>query len=421
MFLSQVKQDNGLTKLEIYTLLEKSLAGRKLTKVLLLPPDFTRFHSNAGLITNFYYHYFVNRGIEVDIMPTLGTHVAVTEEQASEMFGDIPYEKFLYHDWRRDVVKIGVIPGSFISSISENVWQEDVDVEVNKRIVDPTYDLIISIGQVVPHEVAGMANHAKNIFVGAGGKNMIDASHMAGALFGIENIMGRDHTPVRALFDYSLEHFLTKQKVLFVLTVTTNSVEKGIVTHGLFIGEKREVLNKAIELSLKVNFTQLEKSIKKCLVYLDPKEFQTTWVGNKSIYRTRMAIADGGELIVLAPGVKRFGEDLKVDELIRKYGYSGRDKILDLYAHSEEIKANLGVAAHLIHGSSDGRFSITYCVKEISQQEIESVGFQAADFDEMYSKYHVNQLKPGYNIVNGEEVYFIPNPALGLWISKERI
>lgn len=421
MKITKVKEGIGLTKEEITSMLDKSLEGRKLNKVLLLPPDFTRFHSNAGLITNYYYHYLVNKGVEVDILPTLGTHVAITKEQASVMFGDIPYEKFIYHDWRNDVKKIGVVPGAFIETISDNLWHTDVDVEVNKIILDPSYDLIISVGQVVPHEVVGMANHAKNIFVGAGGKNMINASHMIGALYGIERIMGKDHTPVRALFDYALEHCLNDKNILFVLTVTTNSEETGIITHGLFIGENRDVLEEAIALSLRVNFIQLDHSIKKCIVYLDPEEFQTTWLGNKSVYRTRMAIADGGELIVLAPGVKRFGEDMKVDELIRKYGYIGREKLLKLYESQQDLQENKGTAAHLIHGSADGRFSVKYCVKDITKEEIRSVGYLADDYDVVYKQYDVKNLKPGYNMVNGEEIYFIPNPALGLWISKERM
>lgn len=419
IFLNRGK--DSLSKEEILNALNDSMKNRKLSKVLIIPPDFTRFHSNAGLITNFYYHYFINRGIEVDILPALGTHDAISEKEASEMFGDIPYEKFIYHDWRNDVVKIGEIPASFCKKISEGLWEESVDVEVNKLILDDTYDLIISIGQVVPHEVAGMANHAKNIFVGCGGKNMINASHMIGALYGIERVMGKDHTPVRELFDYAYEKFLKEKNILFVLTVTTNDDEKGIQTHGLFIGESRKGLEEAISLSLRVNFNVLDKGIKKCVVYLNEKEFKTTWLGNKAVYRTRMAIADNGELYIIAPGIKRFGEDLNVDKLIRKYGYIGRDKIIDLLTKNEDLKQSKATAAHLIHGSSDGRFSIHYAVKNISKEEIASVGYIPEDCDEIMKKYDFEHLKDGYNYVNGEEIYYISNPALGLWINKERI
>ena len=87
--------------------MRKSLEGRNIKKALIIPPDFTRFHSNAGFITNVYYHALVEMGAEVDILPALGTHVPVTEDEAGIMFGDVPYEKFMPHNWRTDVMKIG--------------------------------------------------------------------------------------------------------------------------------------------------------------------------------------------------------------------------------------------------------------------------------------------------------------------------
>lgn len=413
--------ETGLTKEEIKAALLQSLEGRTLRNVLILPPDFTRFHSNAGFITNVYYHALTDIGVNVDIMPALGSHVAVTKQQWDAMFGDIPYEKMLVHDWRNDVVKLGEVPAEFLEEITENLWHDSVSVEVNKRVMDEKYDLIISPGQVVPHEVIGMSNHAKNLFVGVGGSDMINKSHMVGAVYGMERMMGKDYTPVRKLFDYGMEHFLNERPILFVLTVTTAPGGK-IRTHGLFIGEGRNCLTEAVKLAQEKNIDFVEHGLKKCVVYLDPSEFKSTWLGNKAVYRTRMAMADGGELIILAPGVERFGEDLQVDGLIRKYGYKGRLHTLEEFnkPENEDLRANMGAAAHLIHGSSDGRFSITYAVKEISQEEIAGVGFIPASYDELAKKYDPHALSFGYNTVDGEEVYFIPNPALGLWINKEK-
>ncbi|MBQ3903589.1 MAG: DUF2088 domain-containing protein [Eubacterium sp.] len=415
------KTENGLTQEEIKKALLESLEGRELKKVLILPPDFTRFHSNAGYITNVYYHALTEQGVKVDIMPALGTHVAVTKEQWNAMFGDIPYEKMLVHNWRTDVVRLGEIPESFLSEITEGLWDEPVNAEVNRLVLDESYDLIISPGQVVPHEVIGMANHSKNLFVGVGGSEMINKSHMVGAVYGMERMMGKDFTPVRRMFDYGMEHFLSERPIMFVLTVTT-APGGNIHTHGLFIGEGRECLTNAVKLAQKKNIDFVEHGLKKCVVYLDPSEFKSTWLGNKAVYRTRMAMADGGELIILAPGVERFGEDDTVDALIRKYGYRGRLHTLEEFRKPEnaDLRENMGAAAHLIHGSSDGRFTITYAVKNITKEEIASAGFNAADYDELAEKYNPNELKYGYNTVDGEEIYYIPNPALGLWINREK-
>ena len=415
------KNDSGLSDEEIREALRESIAGRGVKKALILPPDFTRFHSNAGMITNVYYHALIEMGAEVDVMPALGTHVPMTAEQCRKMFGDIPYERILVHDWRHDVVRLGEVPGDYIDFLTEGLWKEPVSVELNRRVAAGGYDLIISPGQVVPHEVIGMSNHAKNLFVGAGGSDMINKSHMIGAVYGMERMMGRDNTPVRKIFDYAMEHFLKELPVLWVLTVTT--APGGVIhTHGLFIGEGRECLTQAVKLAQEKNIDFVDHGVKKCVVYLDPSEFRSTWLGNKAIYRTRMMMADGGELIILAPGIESFGEDPECDRLIRKFGYHGREATLNAFycPENEDLRNNMGVAAHLIHGSSEGRFSVVYSVKEDMRDAIGLAGFIPADYAEMAEIYNPDKLQYGYNTVRGEEIFYIPNPALGLWINRER-
>ncbi len=419
MNLKRIATGETLSPDEIGATLMASLKGKNPKKVLIVPPDFTRFHSNAGFITNVYYHALEDTA-EVDIMPALGTHAPMTRDECAVMFGDIPYEKFLVHRWREDVIKVGTVPADFLAGISEGTWTEPIDCEVNK-ILFAGYDLILSVGQVVPHEVVGMSNHSKNILVGLGGSKFINASHMVGALYGMERMMGRDNTVTRKLFDYCVAHFLKDLPILWVLTVTT-APQGTIRTHGLFIGEGRQPLENAITLAQQKNLDLLDRPIGKCVVYLTPGEFKSTWLGNKSVYRTRMAIADGGELLVLAPGIVKFGEDETQDRLIRKYGYVGRKRVLELFRTERDLKENMGVAAHLIHGSSDGRFTITYAVKKIPRAEIESVGFKSADYDEAVRRYDPEKLKTGWNVLNdGEEIFFIPNPALGLWMERGRL
>lgn len=406
----------GLNDSQIRTALEQSLLDVRmnLKKVLILPPDFTRYHSNAGRITWHLYDMLKN-SCEVDIMPALGTHVPVTESEWKAMFGDIPFEKMIVHNWRTDVTKVGTVPAEFVTEVSEGLVNDPIDVEVNKRLLDSSYDLILSVGQVVPHEVVGMANRNKNIFVGCGGSSMINSSHMLGAFYGLERIMGKDHTPVRKVFDYAEEHFLSEIPLKYILTVT-DAPGGHIRTHGLFIGRERKYFEEAVALAQKTNLTFVDKAFKKVVVLLDEKEFKSTWLGNKSVYRTRMAIADGGELIVLAPGVDKFGEDPSIDKLIRKYGYCGRENVLRLVKEKEDLRENLSAAAHLIHGSGDGRFSITYCTRHLTGEEVRGACYGYIPYDEAVKTYDPTLLKDGWNtLANGEEIYYISNPALGLW------
>jgi nickel-dependent lactate racemase len=396
----------------------KKLGERK--KVLVIPPDFTRFHSRAGELTSFVYQHYQNK--VSDILPALGTHVGMTEEEIDKMFPGVPHQLFRVHDWRNDVVTVGKVPGSFVSEITNGGLDFDWPAQVNKLIWDGGHDLILSIGQVVPHEVIGMANYNKNIFVGTGGSEGINKSHFVGAVYGMENLMGKADNPVRKLLNYASEKFTNHLPIVYMHTVVGRDAESGkLVTRGLFIGDDYSVFIKAAELSLKVNFTMLDKPLKKVVVYLDPSEFKSTWLGNKSIYRTRMAMADGGELIVLAPALKEFGEDKEIDRLIRKYGYRGTPRTLKSLKENPELEANLSAAAHLIHGSSEDRFSITYCPGHLTRQEIESVNFNYAPLDEMMQKYNPEILKDGFNTLpDGEEIFYISNPAIGLWAYKER-
>lgn len=388
-------------------------------KVLAVPPDFTRYHSRAGEITTYVYDYFKNN--LTDILPALGTHVPMTEAEISEMFPGVPHNLFSVHDWRNDVVTVGTIPGEKVSEITNGTIDSDWPAQLNKLVTHGEHDLILSIGQVVPHEVIGMANYNKNLFVGTGGSAGINKSHFVGAAFGMEKVMGRAENPVRSLLNYASDNFITDLPVVYVHTVVGMDENGELVTRGLFIGDDIEVFTLAAELSLKVNFTMLEKPLRKVVVYLDPSEFKSTWLGNKSIYRTRMAIDDGGELFVLAPGLKEFGEDKEIDRLIRKYGYRGTPATMKALKENEELENNLSAAAHLIHGSSEGRFSITYCPGKLSQKEIESVNFKYAELNQIMEKYNPEKLKDGYNILpDGEEIFFISNPAIGLWAYKER-
>jgi len=389
------------------------------SKVLAIPPDYTRFHSRAGEITEMAWQYYGDK--MMDILPALGTHTPMKPADISHMFGETPLNLFREHDWRNDVVSMGEVPAEFLHKVSEGRVNYSWPAQVNKLLAFGGHDLILSVGQVVPHEVIGMANHNKNIFVGTGGAEGINKSHFLGAAYGMERIMGRADSPVRKVLDYASDHFGKSLPIVYVLTVLGKD-ENGILkTRGIYVGDDRECFDLAAELSLKVNFIKLPKPLKKVVVYLDPSEFKSTWLGNKSIYRTRMAIDDGGELIVLAPGLMEFGEDKEIDRLIRKYGYVNTPEILDLTNKNEELKNNLSAAAHLIHGSTEKRFNVTYCPGNLSKEEINSVNYSFGNLGEMSKIYNPSVLKDGFNTLpGGEEIFYISNPALGLWAYEDR-
>jgi nickel-dependent lactate racemase len=389
-------------------------------RVLALPPDFTRFNSRGGLLTCLTYDFFGDR--LVDVMPALGTHVPMPDEQLEKMFPGLPKSLIREHRWRDDVVTVGEVPADYVAEVTEGIWTRSWPAQLNKLVWQGGHDLILSIGQVVPHEVIGMANYNKNVFVGTGGSRGINESHFIGAAYGMERMMGRADTPLRRILNYAQERFCSHLPLVYVLTVVGPDGRGGLVTRGLYVGDDYECFERAAELSVQVNFTVLPQELQKVVVYLDPEEFHSTWLGNKAIYRTRMAIADGGELIVLAPAVKTFGEDPEIDRLIRKYGYRTTPEIMGFMRDNQDLQQNLSAAAHLIHGSSENRFRITYCPGPLTRREIEDVGYQYAELEAVCARYDPHRLADGWNTLDdGQQVYFISNPALGLWAWEGRI
>ena len=412
--------ETDLSPGQLHDLLLESLAKLGERKsVLVVPPDQSRLHSRAGDLTRYAWEHYRDRLRA--ILPALGTHAAMQPDQIARMFGSIPTELFRVHNWRTDVETLGEVPAEFIHEQSEGKLNYSWPAQVNQLIAHGGFDLILSIGQVVPHEVIGMANYNKNILVGTGGRDGINRSHYLGAVYGMERIMGRAENPVRNVLNYAADHFLRHLPIVYVLTVIGRTPDHRLAVRGLYIGDDAECFHQASALSLAVNFEILDAPIQKAVVFLDPHEFHSTWLGNKAIYRTRMAMADGAELIILAPGVKTFGEDRAIDALIRKYGYRGTPATLASVSRNADLAADLRAAAHLIHGSSEQRFTIRWCPGHLSKEEVEGVGFQHGDLEMMLGHYDPQQLHQGYNRINGEPVFFIANPGLGLWSYRGKL
>ncbi|HEX5235063.1 MAG TPA: lactate racemase domain-containing protein [Silvibacterium sp.] len=396
----------------------------RLNRVLLLPPDLTRAHSGAGKVTEWIYQEIVAREPQahVRVIPTLGQHIPHTEAENKWMFGSIPNHIILPHDWRGGVSHVGTIAASMVSETTGGVADWPIPVDLNSTLMNEPWDLIVNIGHVVPHEVLGFANHNKNYFIGLGGKDTICASHIAAAVYGIENNLGCLITPLRACFNHAEKTMLGHLPDVYFQIVMRRDADNRLVTSGVYVGDDLDTYLQAARLSRAQNITVFEKPVKKIVAVMQADEFRATWVANKAVYRTRMALADGGELLILAPGVERFGEQPEVDALIRKYGYKGTERTLRLYKTEPDMQAIPHGVAHLIHGSSEGRFTITYAPGKLTREEIEAVGYQYADLATAQKRYGPGKMQEGWNtMLDGEEVYYISTPSAGLWATEAKL
>lgn len=385
-----------------------------VSNVLLLPPDQTRLFSRAGELTVLC-HDLLGDKIR-DIMPALGTHSAMTPAQLDHMFPGVPHDLFRVHRWRDDVVELGQVPAEFVTEVTGGIYTKPWPAQVNRLLRDGKHDLIFSLGQVVPHEVIGMANYNKNVFVGTGGVSGINESHYLSAMVGIDQTLGIANTPLRQILNYASDHFCQDLPILYALTVIEQLKDGTKHTRGLFIGDDHDTFFEAAELARQVNITHLPKPPQHVVAYLDPSEFKSTWLGNKAIYRTRKAIATGGKLTVLGPAVEEFGEDPRIDQLIRKYGYRTKAEVMQFFADNEDLAGDPSAAAHLVHGSPENRFEVIYAAGHLTDEEIRGVGFTPGNLKELLERYDVTKLEEGFHTdIDGSEFYFVQNPALGLW------
>lgn len=392
-----------------------------LKRVLLLPPDLTRAHSGAGKVTEWLYLALKDEA-EVHVIPTLGQHVPHTPEQNRWMFGTIPEERIHAHDWKNGVTRVGVIPAERVRESTNAAADWDIPVDLNSMLVDEPWDLIINIGHVVPHEVLGFANHNKNYFIGLGGKELICASHMAAAAYGIENNLGNLITPLRACYNWAEDQFLSHLPDVYFQIVMQRNEANELVTSGIYVGDDLETYLQAARTSRAQNITVFEKPVKKIVAVMQGDEFFATWVANKAVYRTRMAMADGGELLIIAPGVKRFGEQPEVEEIIRTYGYRGTPYVMEKYKTEPILQDYAHGTAHLIHGSSEGRFTIRYAPGHLTQADMEQAGYAYMDIGEALARYNPETMQEGWNTMpDGEEIFFISTPSAGLWAAKEKL
>lgn len=414
--ISEQEQDALMTR--VVEEAKKRIAP-SIDRALLLPPDITRYHSGSGRLTNRLYHALGN-DCHTDVIPTLGQHVPHTPEENEWMFGDIPEERIHAHDWTSSCSTLGEIDSDFVKLATQGKADWPIPVEINRAVTEGNYDLVVNVGQIVPHEVLGFANHNKNYFIGLGGKTMITASHMAAAMCGIENNLGQIVTPLRGCYNVAEKRFLGDVPDVYVLIVKAYGPNGDLVTTGLYVGEQIETYIAATRSAREKTVKMFDEPLKKVVCFMDPREFKSTWVANKAVYRTRKAIADGGELIVVAPGVERFGEQDSVDAMIRKYGYKGTPHTMEAYAADAELRDLGHAAAHLIHGSSEGRFTITYAPGKLTADEIRSAGYEYLDLNRAMELYNPERMKEGWNTIGDEEIFFIGSPSLGLWTAREK-
>src|SRR5215203_2404323 len=315
-------------------------------RVLAIIPDKTR-DDNTHLLFPIANEFLMNRGVAAfDALVAQGTHPPMSQAQKLAKIGDTDFHGRLYdHRWDQpdELVTIGELSAERVRELTGGLIEQAVPVSINKLLEPENYDTVLVFGATVPHEVAGFAGGAKYFFPGVAGPELTHTTHWLGALAGIENIIGQVETPTRHLIEAAAAFVPTP--VIALTTVSTRD-QSGFKTRALFAGDLRGTVRRAAEVSQQVHVRYTGRRYKRVVALLDD-HYDELWVGGKASYKLGGIIERGGELIIYAPHLSAISATHGA--LIEKYGYAPLERVRDMVEGSDELRANLCVAAHLAH------------------------------------------------------------------------
>jgi len=292
----------------------------------------------------------------LDGLVAQGTHPAMSDADKRAKIGagraELPLLGSIFdHHWDTpsELVTLGSLSKSQVSLLTEGLMADDVPVRLNARLAPGRYDRILVVGATVPHEVAGFAGGAKYFFPGVAGPELTHFTHWLGALAAIENVIGRVETPTRRVIEAAADRVRTP--VIAFTSVSTRDAS-GLHTHALFAGGLRETVRQAAAVSAQAHIRYVGRRYRRVIALLD-EHYDEMWVGGKASYKLGGIIENGGELVIYAPHLT--GISTTHGAMIEKYGYAPLEQVREMVEGSDELRANLCVAAHLAHVSYGSR------------------------------------------------------------------
>ena len=349
-----------MTEDEVREALARGLAGLQSgRRVLVLFPDGTR-HAPIPMLFRLLSESVGRRAARLDFMIALGTHPPMSDEAidrlvgmpASERKSRYPNTLILNHEWERPdaLARLGTLGASEIQQMTEGLLNEEIPVDLNRRILD--YDELIICGPVFPHEVAGFSGGAKYIVPGIAGPAVISATHWLGALVSSMRTIGVKDTAVRRVIHRAAE--LVPKPITCIALVV-----RGDELHGLWIGGYEDAWSKAADLSAKLEIIEIPHGFQRVLSMPSPI-YDDLWTAAKSMYKTEPAIVDGGEVVIYAPHLTEIS--YTHGRLIDQVGYH----VLEYFTKQPDRFASIPgmIKAHSTHVKGAGNYDATSKAEE---------------------------------------------------------
>ncbi|MGE4297368.1 MAG: lactate racemase domain-containing protein [Desulfovibrionaceae bacterium] len=343
----------SLTRDEVYAIIEQgapasAVAGKR---ILVLTPDATRT-APLPMMVRAILDIIAPHAAHIDFMAALGTHQPLADAELLALYGLDAGEKarrwpgvrLRNHRWDIEgtLTTIGRFEPDEVAAISGGLFHEGVDVAINKAVLD--YDLIIILGPVFPHEVAGFSGGNKYLFPGIAGGELLHFTHWLGAVVTCWDTIGIRRTPVREAIDRAARLVPTPR--LCMSMVVRSKTELA----GLWVGETDAAWTAATELSARMHIVYKDRPFHTVLGTASPM-YSEIWVAGKVMYKLEPVVADGGTLIIHGRHINRVSDTWGRD--IARIGYHTRDYFLNRMGDFRGVP--LGVLAHSTHVRGLGR------------------------------------------------------------------
>ena len=318
-------------------------------RVLVLVPDHTRTFPHPAVLRSIA-TAISPRVEQVDVMIALGTHPGLSDAEIGKLF-DLPSQPqavdavtIVNHEWWNpaELADFGVIPADEVEVLSEGRLRIDVPVRLNRRLRE--YDHLVVCGPVFPHEVAGFSGGNKYFVPGVAAREIIDVTHWVGALITSSAVLGRADTPVRRFIDRAVSLIPTARHAICLVIDPAQRIQT-------FAGTPEDAFEAAARASAEVHIRRVAEPVERALAIL-PEMYDELWVGAKGMYKLEPVVADGGELVVVAPHLHEVSRTH--GKLIGEIGYHVRDYFTAQWERFEHIP--WGVLAHSTHLRGTGTY-----------------------------------------------------------------
>jgi len=401
--------------------------SRSTGKVGLLIPERLRLQLGTASAVMAAYDAFIARGRQVELLVAATPGEAQSPAVIAALLPGVPAELIFCHAWRDAGISLGEVPRDVVAAHCGGMVDSPLPITLNAALCDGRYDGLLNLELVLPHAQLGFTGPPQNLVWGHAGLATHQAAADLAARTGWENNLANLVPPLRQCLAWGAKELLNGgliklPPIAHLAIVCGDDSHRRRAPLALYAGPDDECYLLAALLARKQNVAALDEPLPRVVALLSGDQFDTLWSAVEVVSCLRMALNAGGELLLIAPGLIELSSDAATAALVARHGYAGAAELAAAARREPELAAEAVAAAHLRQGSTEGRFWITVATDGLDAETLRRANLKHVELSEAYLRYRPAHRRGGWNTTDdGEKFYYVPNPAEGLWSTKQRL